>query len=597
MADRIWIGDGLVDPAKSTIVLGDQDREVDASHLAVLMLLVEHAGRPVDKASLLERGWESRHVSEENLNVAVSKLRDALGDDLQQPKIICAAGDHGFELLADVRREQEEGGRFSRLPLMLLVVLVLTVLWINKDRLLGWIDGAPSAPLDLPQSLAVMPFEAGVEKEHHAMVGGLAPWLVETLEEGSDPPELRAFASSQRAPENRVDAARALGADTILVGSLSRERNDYVLTASLYSVQGRRLFHVKEKLALDDLNEVMADLVRKTRLIFNPSLLDREIENPELPDSTAFYGYLSALDAAQKGRLDSALNQLDVLVTAFPEHTAASLKQVDLSLRRYAGDPVMLRKQAPELLRRLHEAEAQAPEHAEVYRLKGALQFLHNWDFEAAEKAYLKASALAPNDPAIAYELVRYHLCFGNINEAMEQLDKLKRLDPLGYDRIFAAWAYNMARRFEDALLELNDLAEEQPDHLELAGAYLRTYESMREEQKAYDHYQKLFARLGYTEQRLSEMDQRFADGGLAAVNRSLIDNFEDGDMGQYAHPLAVARYCAAANDKLYAFNWLESALANKQLELLWLRLDPKYDSLRSDERFADLVDRIFPPN
>ena len=74
------------------------------------------------------------------------------------------------------------------------------------------------------------------------------------------------------------------------------------------------------------------------------------------------------------------------------------------------------------------------------------------------------------------------------------------------------------------------------------------------------------------------------------------MDNFVESDIGQYAPPLAVAGYSAGAGDKDFVSDWLEQALEIRQPELLYLEVDPKYDTLRSDPRFKELRDRIFEP-
>jgi hypothetical protein len=57
-----------------------------------------------------------------------------------------------------------------------------------------------------------------------------------------------------------------------------------------------------------------------------------------------------------------------------------------------------------------------------------------------------------------------------------------------------------------------------------------------------------------------------------------------------------VALIYAGLNEKDAAFGWLEKAFDERSHWLVWLRLDPRWDNLRSDPRFSALVSRMnFP--
>jgi tetratricopeptide (TPR) repeat protein len=64
----------------------------------------------------------------------------------------------------------------------------------------------------------------------------------------------------------------------------------------------------------------------------------------------------------------------------------------------------------------------------------------------------------------------------------------------------------------------------------------------------------------------------------------------------QYITPYAVALIYASIGDKDHAFEWLEKSFVDKTNWLVWLKLDPRWDPLRSDPRFDKLLDRIKLP-
>jgi hypothetical protein len=59
---------------------------------------------------------------------------------------------------------------------------------------------------------------------------------------------------------------------------------------------------------------------------------------------------------------------------------------------------------------------------------------------------------------------------------------------------------------------------------------------------------------------------------------------------------LSIARYYAFAGDVDPAFVWLERALEERTPQILHIPMDPRFESLRSDPRYKDLMERIGLP-
>jgi tetratricopeptide (TPR) repeat protein len=65
---------------------------------------------------------------------------------------------------------------------------------------------------------------------------------------------------------------------------------------------------------------------------------------------------------------------------------------------------------------------------------------------------------------------------------------------------------------------------------------------------------------------------------------------------GSYIDPAWTANHYAVLGDKDTAFAWLEKAYAEKSASIRYLKVDPGFDSLRSDPRYADLLRRMGLP-
>lgn len=99
-AAGIWrFGDAVLDERQAALRVGDTAVELDRSSYDVLLALLRHAGEVVTKEELLEAGWPGRVVSENSLAKAVSRLRQALGD---QAGCLRAVHGYGYRLAAPV---------------------------------------------------------------------------------------------------------------------------------------------------------------------------------------------------------------------------------------------------------------------------------------------------------------------------------------------------------------------------------------------------------------------------------------------------------------------------------------------------------------
>ena len=63
-----------------------------------------------------------------------------------------------------------------------------------------------------------------------------------------------------------------------------------------------------------------------------------------------------------------------------------------------------------------------------------------------------------------------------------------------------------------------------------------------------------------------------------------------------YIDPASIAANYAAMGEKDHAFAWLEKAYAEKSVSIQYLKVDPHFDSLRSDPRYTDLLKRMGLP-
>jgi len=251
-------------------------------------------------------------------------------------------------------------------------------------------------------------------------------------------------------------------------------------------------------------------------------------------------------------------------------------------------------------------------------------------DYHRAEEAFDKALAIDPKNFEARMHIVFIHLSRGDKRKARELLSKLRREMPndVGvhfvsgvlrrldgdYDRALRSFermarlnpaervvvSYNRARifmyqrRYDDALLELDQGAAIEPDHpliktfrgrvLYYRGdveAATRLLEEVLEKSPRLDGVRPIYAMC------LS------ASGKHAEACAQLTGQVKDVAAADHDISYWLACVYALENESDLAFEWLERAISLGNENRLWFESDPNWEKLRDDPRFGELMRRI----
>ena len=149
--------------------------------------------------------------------------------------------------------------------------------------------------------------------------------------------------------------------------------------------------------------------------------------------------------------------------------------------------------------------------------------------------------------------------------------------------------AYNFSRDYNRALQQAQKALEMEPTNPYAITWLGYTYERMGNYKEAMEQWTKLARSNGHDEYA-KEMMQAFEQSGYRGFLKKDAAHFE----AQRDYNGAAASY-AILGDKNAAFAALEKAFA-KRTDVLFIKVDPQFDSLHSDPRFADLLRRIGLP-
>ncbi len=167
---------------------------------------------------------------------------------------------------------------------------------------------------------------------------------------------------------------------------------------------------------------------------------------------------------------------------------------------------------------------------------------------------------------------------------------------PLYLLRFDSTLPYYVARQRDQAIAELRKSLEMFPNlfipHMALGSALIEKGDASAgveelEKARAIDANPVVLGNLGYA----------YAKSGRKDEARKLIAELKEKAKERYVPPFWIAAIYVGLDEKHEAFAWLEKAYQDREWWLVWIKMDPKMDSLRSDARFIDLMRRVGFPN
>lgn len=241
-------GGFLLDPLRRVLSRNGEPVYLKPKVFDTLLVLVEHAGETLDKASLMDAIWPNVVVEEHNLSKNVSVLRQVLGEAPGEHRFIVTDPGRGYRFVADVRLRglgEAEPGAGARVGFNWTtagVLGVLAVAALTANQFLPLFDfssrenaAQTTAARPLP-SVAVLPFASAAQDGDRAWLSkAVSEGVFEVLDAGSDL-SLTPWASSVAFEETRLagkEFAELLRADFFLRGEVASEGDHLVIDVQL----------------------------------------------------------------------------------------------------------------------------------------------------------------------------------------------------------------------------------------------------------------------------------------------------------------------------------------------------------------------------
>ena len=164
-------------------------------------------------------------------------------------------------------------------------------------------------------------------------------------------------------------------------------------------------------------------------------------------------------------------------------------------------------------------------------------------------------------------------------------------LDPLSHmANETLGWVYYSAREYDQAMAQVRQMAELEPNNPDIYEGFAMIYEQMGVYEGAVRARQKKMTLSGARPEEVAALGRAYGTAGSEGYWMWQLEKLK----GQNArYPTATARIYAGLGEKDRAFAWLKTAYKEHDGPMFRLKVSPLWDPLRDDPRFQDLLRRM----
>lgn len=605
----------------------------------ILLYLIENRDRVVSRNELLDKYWEGHDVYDDALRKTVGSIRKALCDLEKPPKFIETRWGSGYHFIGDVQELEFSGkstenhagnsvqfkpylgrssghkwNRSNGFRYILISIFIISLASLHAFEIFNYRDSSSAVErtaLDqtpsVKRSIAVMPLKNMTgDVSNDFLSDGITESLITELSRHA---ELRVISRSsvftfkdvQILPE---EIGKKLNVDSLLEGSIQRNgqslsvsirlistKDGHVLwTSQNYERPLSKSYELQNLISCTVADELGAELCGT--LTKN---IHRNTEN-----SDAFHAYLKGRYQWNKRTEAGIRKSIEFYDQAISYDEGYSLAYAGLAESYVQGiwhaqfDPAeVLPKARKAALKAIELDESLAEAHtalANVYEL--------NWDWLEAERALKRSAELNPYNARTHHVFAFYYLTVGNYSKAIELIEIALSLDPLNLViNTDKANILNAAGRKEEAFTQWEKTLELDQN---FALAYLQrsiAYGALGNETASVEDTAKWMELEGKPSEQVSEYREDAKNYGLNyVIQKELNELYKQRKNGRPVSDISFALSHSMLGQKDESFKWLNSALKNRRAELVLLRPDSRFASLRSEPRYFEILRRMGLP-
>jgi serine/threonine-protein kinase len=490
-------------------------------------------------------------------------------------------------LVSKIKRHKK--GAFLALAMVLIAALSMAYFAMRESAI---------------DSIAVLPFvNEAKDPNTEYLSDGISDSIINRL---SQLPGLRVTSlnSALRYKGKQIDAqsvGRELKVRAVLIGRMIQRGNDLSVSAELVDVRDNRRLWGEQypNRQLADLLKVQEEIAReiseKLRLRLSGEdqqrLAKRETENSE-----AYQLYLQGRFYWNKYTAEGFNKSIEYFKQAVDKDPSYSLAYSGLAdsyslLGELSYAPP---KEAFPQARDYAEKALKLDETlAEAHISLGIVRLFYERDLIGAEKALQRAKELNPNNPDVYHFYGHYLQLAGRLAEAIPETRRGVELDPTALIvNAELGWAYYLLRQPDQAIAQGRKTLELDPNFVFASWIIAQAYSQKGSYQEAINELNKARPLSADWSWIIAELGYACAASGQRAEAQKIIQELKERAAREYIDPVLIAYIYIALGEKDQAFDRLEKAYQERSGLTIFLKIEPKFDSLRGEARFAALLRR-----
>jgi TolB-like protein/DNA-binding winged helix-turn-helix (wHTH) protein/Flp pilus assembly protein TadD len=656
---RITLAQGVeFDPSSDELHRAGRVLKLERIPAAVLLLLVERQGQVVRREEIVERVWGKNVFldTDNSINSAIRKIRQALKDDPDsprfiqtisgkgyryvgeadpvttdlkpQPKLVSSAVPHETSTALDsqagragvpagrgagdlpappVRQnhaatflDRKHRSRFAGVLLTLIALLFLaSVAWVLSRH-----SAKPTAHSPI-RSLAVLPLKnLSADPTQEYLADGMTESIIGRL---SGIRELRVISrtSSMRFKDTQLsvpEIARQLGGvDAIVEGSVIRDANRIRVHAQLIRAATDEHFwsetydrELKDVLSLQ--SDVAQSIAEKVQVTITGAERQRLASvTPVAPE--VYENYLKGRFALEhrkdRAEVENSLAYFQRALEKDPNFAPAYVGLSDAYLD-LSSIFIGVRPEdvRPKAMEAVRKALELDPQSIEAHL---HMAFLHRvqWQWAEAETEVRRALELNPNNAAAQNEFAHWLAIQGRTDEAVAWVRRSRELDPIEVSASEVSWILFLCHRFPEAVEESRSGVALQPDDPGIL--WYRGYALIANGQpeEAIPPLEKALVISNRSPGIAGVLIRAYAHAGRRADALRLLAELKRRQRSGYMPAGAFVNAYLGLGDTDQAFIALEQGYKEHSNILQFLKVHPHFDAVRSDPRFQDLLHRV----
>ncbi len=520
------------------------------------------------------------------------------------PTLVPAAVDHLVSSRAGIRRWVTVP-HIAALAFVLLTVLVVVLAFaLRSNRAI-----ATGKALEHSTSLVVLPLEnLSGDKEQDYFADGMTDELIANLAKIRSLHVIsRSTAMAYKGTRKPLsEIARELNVDAVVEGTVMRVGNRVRITAELVQVStDHHLWADTYESQMGDVlalqNRVSSAIVNEIRINLTPEERERLAKAPAVSPE-AYENYLKGVyywNKRSDENLGKAIGYFEQAAHLDPQYALAYAGLSDcyaiISAEIFGTMPAS--EAAPKAKAAALRALELDPSLAQAQTSLATAKFNYDWDWSGASEGFERAIGLNPSYATAYQRYSLYLIAMGRVQDSFAQIQKARELDPLSISINFSlGWRLYMARQYDRAIAQLQNTLEMDPTyelpHL-VAG---QAYEQKGDYALAIPELKKAVELSHGTPLMVSALAHAYARSGNRKEAESLLAELKAKSKTQYVSPYYLAIVCVGLAKNDQAIDWLEKAFADRSNGLVFLKMEPELDELRSDPRFIALQQELgFP--